>query len=70
MMSAGPIVKFTEGWAVSIAAFGKAHYYLRDKASFARPICGGRVWRTGALRGLGSWEKCKRCTAMRHGRAE
>jgi hypothetical protein len=68
MMSGGPIERFTEGWAVSIAGgFGshpkKAHYYTRDELSWADALCGAASVKTGALRGLGNWATCQRCEA-------
>lgn len=66
MMSGGPIERFTKGWAVRIS-FGshsvKAHYYERDELSYAHTLCGAGSVRTAALRGLGTWTKCKRCEA-------
>jgi hypothetical protein len=66
MMSGGPIERFTKGWAVRVS-FGKhpskAHYYERDQLSWADAICGAHSVRSGALRGLGNWNKCLRCEA-------
>ena len=66
MMSGGPIEGFKNGWAVRIS-FGshptKAHYYERDQLSWCDAICGAPSTRPAALRGLGTWEKCKRCEA-------
>lgn len=61
MMSGGPIEKFTEGWAVRIFGWGKAHYFKRDGLDFARPICGAPSALPALLRGLGTWKKCARC---------
>jgi hypothetical protein len=63
MMSGGSIERFTEGWAVKVMGFGKAHYYRRDELSYAHTLCGAGSVRAGALRGLGTWTKCKRCEA-------
>jgi hypothetical protein len=64
MMSGGPIEGFTKGWAVRISfSSSVAHYYERDQLSWADAICGAASTRTGALRDLGSWKKCKRCEA-------
>jgi hypothetical protein len=35
MMSGGPIRKFTEGWAVKVFGFGKAHYFKRNELGLA-----------------------------------
>jgi hypothetical protein len=61
MMSGGPIRKFTEGWAVRVFGFGKAHYFKRNEAGLAFSLCGGSCIPVVQLRGLGSWTKCKRC---------
>lgn len=67
MMSGGPLEGFREGWAVKIGFGSKfpssAHYYVRDELSWADAICGVWSTRVGALRGLGTWKKCKRCEA-------
>lgn len=66
MMSGGPIEGFTKGWAVRVSFSSHptvAHYYKRDELSWADAICGAPSTRTGALRGLGNWTKCKRCEA-------
>lgn len=61
MMSGGPIEKFTEGWAVKIFGFGKGHYYKRDGAGLAYPVCGGDGVPSAQLRGIGTWKLCQRC---------
>lgn len=66
MMSGGPLERFTKGWAIRISfrSFPSVgHYYERDQASFANAACGTHSVRTSALRGLGSFPKCKRCEA-------
>jgi hypothetical protein len=66
MMSGGPIEGFRKGWAVRISFSSHppvAHYYERDELSWADAACGAPSTRVGALRGLGSWTKCKRCEA-------
>ena len=67
MMSGGPIEGFKRGWAVRISFSShpsKAHYYERDELSWVDAICGAPSARAGALRGLGSWQKCVRCEAV------
>lgn len=65
-MSGPPIECFTREWAVRVS-FGShpsvAHYYVRDQLSWVYAVCGAPSARAGALRGLGTWKKCKRCEA-------
>lgn len=74
MMSGGPLERFVRGWAVRISFSShprKAHYYERDELSYAHALCGAGSVRVAALRGLGSWVKCKRCkTKIAHKTAE
>ena len=62
MMSGGPFEKFTEGWAVKIGGWGRAHYWKRKDVGGASPVCGtyGSV-RVAALRGAGTFKRCKGC---------
>lgn len=65
-MSGGPIERFTKGWAVRISfrSFPSVgHYYDRDEASLADAACGTHSAPVSALRGLGTFPKCKRCEA-------
>jgi hypothetical protein len=61
MMSGGPIEKFTEGWALRIFSWGAAHYYVREGAGLAKPLCRSEEVPAGFLRGLGNWRQCKNC---------
>lgn len=65
MISEGPLVKFTEGWAVPVFKWGAAHYYERDGVGLAKAVCGAGEVRVALLRGLGSWAQCKRCLKKR-----
>lgn len=70
MMSGGPIAKFTEGWAVRLFGFGKAHYWKRDGVGFATPVCAGVAEvRVAALRAAGSFTRCKRCERLKRAAA-
>lgn len=66
MMSGGPIRKFTEGWAVKVWGFGKAHYFKRSGLGLADSLCGVASVPATMLRGLGNWKKCKRCEAAKN----
>lgn len=63
MMSGGPIEGFKRGWAVVVGRWGAAHYFERDELSWCDTVCGLFSVRANALRGLGTWRKCKRCEA-------
>lgn len=64
MMSGGPIEKFREGWAIAIFGGRKAHYWKREGADAARPMCSRKRVYVAALRGAGTYERCKLCSQV------
>lgn len=65
-MMSGPRVKqFTEGWALPIGSWGKAHYYRRDAAGLAISLCKrSGPGLAGRLLEPGNWIRRKRCEAI------
>ena len=61
MMSGPRVEKFTEGWAVFVFGFGKAHYFKRIEAGACIPICGSTARPAGYLLERGDWTKCRTC---------
>jgi hypothetical protein len=63
MMSGGPIRKFKSGWAVALFAGRRAHHFVRYEIGFAVSAC-GRTEVPKALRGPGSFARCKTCERL------
>lgn len=64
-VSGGKILVFFGGWAIDIAAFGKAHYYRIDATDQARSACRLSTIPLTRLYGAGTVPRCKLCLKIR-----
>lgn len=61
MMSGGPIRSFREGWAVALFQGRRAHFFARYDVTLVAVSACDIVAAVAALRGQGSYIRCKRC---------
>lgn len=62
MAMSGPrVVGFTQGWALPLGSFSKAHYFRRSGLGGAISLCKRREGWAGRLFEAGSFPRCKLC---------